>query len=60
MAHMYGRTYNLALEPWSSYPSGGLNTAIENGSAMHMEPHEICETDLLFWVGKGKEEYDFK
>ena len=56
----YGRTYNLALEPWSSYPSGGLNTAIENGSAMHMEPHEICETDLLFWVGKGKEEYDFK
>ena len=33
----YGRVYTMALEPWSSYPSAGLLTAIENGSAMKLK-----------------------
>jgi uncharacterized protein DUF4432 len=33
----YGRTYNLGLEPWTSYPSSGLNEAIDNGSARTVE-----------------------
>lgn len=32
----YGNTYNLAIEPWTSYPGTGLNKAIANGSALKM------------------------
>lgn len=30
----YGRTYNMALEPWTSYPGAGLEEAIKNETAM--------------------------
>lgn len=30
----YGRTYNLGVEPWTSYPSSGLNAAIDNETAV--------------------------
>jgi len=43
----YGRNYNFALEPWTSYPDGGLLRAIENGSAYHIGPNETVETRLL-------------
>jgi len=33
----YGRVYTMALEPWTSYPSAGLLTAIQNGSAIKLE-----------------------
>jgi galactose mutarotase-like enzyme len=33
----YGRVYTMALEPWSSYPSAGLVTAVQNGSAIKLE-----------------------
>lgn len=46
----YGRTYNLALEPWTSYSPGGLVGAVENGSALFMKPHEVIDTELSFWV----------
>lgn len=57
----YGRTYALALEPWSSYPCQGLTTAIENSTALQLQagetrdawltavvfekPGEVCQID---------------
>lgn len=43
----YGRTYNCALEPFSSYPPGGIQQAIKNGSALILKPGSITETDLV-------------
>jgi len=42
----YGQVYTLALEPWSSYPSGGLVTAIENGTAVSLAPGETRTAEL--------------
>lgn len=42
----YGRTYNCALEPFTSYPPAGITTAIKNGSALIMKPNEVIETRL--------------
>jgi len=33
----YGRVYTMALEPWTSHPSAGLLTAIQNGSAIKLQ-----------------------
>jgi len=43
----YGRTYNAALEPFTSYPPAGVQNAIKNGTALVMKPGEILETDLV-------------
>ncbi|MBE9222365.1 DUF4432 family protein [Cyanobacterium stanieri LEGE 03274] len=43
----YGRTYNLGLEPFTSYPPAGIDTAIKNGSSLKMKPHQIIETNLV-------------
>ncbi|WP_446682737.1 DUF4432 family protein [Cyanobacterium sp. HL-69] len=43
----YGRTYNLGIEPFTSYPPAGIDTAIKNGSSLKMNPHQIIETDLV-------------
>lgn len=43
----YGRTYNCALEPFSSYPPAGVQNAIENGTALIMKPNETIETGLV-------------
>lgn len=43
----YGRTYNCALEPFTSYPPAGINSAIKNGTALVMKPGEVIETDLV-------------
>jgi hypothetical protein len=42
----YGQVYTLALEPWSSYPSAGLVTAIENGTAVSLAPGETRTAEL--------------
>lgn len=42
----YGRTYNVALEPFTGYPPAGIQNAIKNGSAFMMKPCEVIETDL--------------
>lgn len=34
----YGQSYNVGLEPASSYPTNGLPDAVANGSAIHLEP----------------------
>jgi galactose mutarotase-like enzyme len=53
----YGRHYNVGLEPFSSYPTHGLEEAIRNGSAaeiaagetkrfwMKLKPYEIKEAE---------------
>jgi len=43
----YGRTYNLALEPFTSYPPAGIQNAIKNGTALLMKPAQVLETDLV-------------
>lgn len=43
----YGLNYNCALEPWTSWPDGGLLRAIDNGSARRIGGHGTVETRLL-------------
>lgn len=37
-APWYGRTNGIGIEPWTSYPCAGLETAVENGTARSLEP----------------------
>lgn len=46
----YGRTYNLALEPWTSYPGQGLEEAINNGSALKMQPRQKIQTSFSVYI----------
>ena len=43
----WGLNYNCALEPWTSWPDGGLLRAIDNGSALKIQPRGVVETRLL-------------
>ena len=51
----YGQNYNVALEPWTSWPDGGLLRAIENGSARCVQPRETIQTRLLAVAWSGLE-----
>lgn len=42
----WSRTHTAALEPWSSYPTNGLEECIQNGTAMQLEPGESLETTM--------------
>jgi hypothetical protein len=42
----WGRTHTAALEPWTSYPTNGLNEAVANGTALELQPGELIETRL--------------
>jgi len=48
----YGRTYNVALEPWTSYP-GGMDNAMKKGTTKKMEAGESIETTLLAIAFEG-------
>jgi hypothetical protein len=50
----YGRTYNCALEPFTSYPPAGVKNAVDNGTARLMRPLEVIETDLVAVVYEGE------
>jgi hypothetical protein len=50
----YGRTYNCALEPFTSYPPAGIKNAIDNGTAVIMQPGETIETDLVAVAYEGE------
>lgn len=50
----YGRTYNCALEPFTSYPPAGVQNAIKNGTAYMMQPEEVLETDLVAAAYEGQ------
>jgi len=52
----YGRHYNCALEPWTSWPDNGLSDAIANGSAMRLGPLESVTTRLLAVAYHGSSE----
>ncbi len=43
----WGRVHTTALEPWTSYPTGGLNEAIANGTALVLQPGQEIRTRLL-------------
>lgn len=53
----YGRTYNIALEPWTSYPAN-LNEAISNGSARYIEGNATLRTELHVVVYRGLEKVE--
>jgi Domain of unknown function (DUF4432) len=42
----FGRSYNVGLEPFSSYPTNGLAEAAANGTALVLEPHGRRELTL--------------
>lgn len=50
----YGRTYNCALEPFTSWPPTGVAKAIENGTALIMTPHQTIETALVAVACEGE------
>ena len=49
----YGRTYNAALEPFTSYPPAGVQNAINNGSALVMSPGQAIDTELAAVAFEG-------
>ncbi len=42
----YGRTYNIGLEPFTSYTNEGLQKAIENGTALLLQPEQRVEASV--------------
>ncbi|HEY8475617.1 MAG TPA: aldose 1-epimerase [Chloroflexota bacterium] len=42
----YGRAYVMGLEPWTSYPAGGVTSAIEAGTARTLPPGGSLEAWL--------------
>lgn len=42
----HGRTYNIGLEPFTSYTNEGLEVATNNGTALRLEPGEQVSTSL--------------
>jgi hypothetical protein len=50
----YGRTYNCALEPFTSYPPAGIKNAVDNGTARLLRPLEIIETELVAVAYEGQ------
>ncbi len=47
-APWFGKHYNIGLEPFSSFSSGGIAKAIENGTALSFGPSEIKTQSLIF------------
>lgn len=50
----YGRTYNCALEPFTSWPPAGIATAIKNGTAYLMKPGQVIDTELAAVAYEGE------
>ena len=51
----YGRTYNVGLEPFTSFGNGGLAGAVENGTALLLEPGERVAASQLAVAYEGAE-----
>ena len=51
----YGRTYNVGLEPFTSYGNNGLASAIENGSALLVAPGQRIEASHKAAVYTGSQ-----
>jgi len=50
----YGRTYNCALEPFTSWPPAGVANAVQNGTALMLRPGEQIETVLAAVAYEGE------
>ncbi len=42
----YGRTYNVGLEPFTSFSNQGLESAIDNGTALLVQPGQRVEASV--------------
>ena len=42
----YGRTYNVGIEPFTSYPNDGLAHTVENGTALLVGAGEEVRTTV--------------
>ncbi|MBI4551754.1 MAG: DUF4432 family protein [Candidatus Latescibacteria bacterium] len=51
----FGRTYNMALEPFTSYPGHGLEEVIRRGRQARIEANGVIETDLVAVAYDGVE-----
>ena len=51
----YGRTYNVGLEPFTSYTNEGLDAPVQNGTAITMEPGQRIEVSLKAIAYTGSE-----
>lgn len=51
----WGRTYNIGLEPFSSYPNDGLVNAVNNGTAMRLSAGEEVSASLKIVAYTGQE-----
>ena len=51
----YGRTYNVGLEPFTSFDDEGLAKAIDNGTALKLDPGQRVEASLktIAYTGEG-------
>jgi hypothetical protein len=49
----WGRTYSLGLEPFTSATSRGLAAAVDDGTAVWLEPGESVRSRVLFTVFAG-------
>lgn len=47
------RTYTMALEPWTSYPTQGLPTAVERGTQLTLQPGQTIATQLVATAFSG-------
>jgi hypothetical protein len=51
----WSRTHTAALEPWSSFPTNGLEEAINNGTAIVIQPGQSISTSLCAFAYDGLE-----
>ena len=54
----YGRTYNVGLEPFTSYSNQGLESAVDNGTALLVQPGQRVESSVkavVFTQAQGVE-----
>ena len=42
----YGRTYNIGLEPFTSYTNEGLGTAVDNGTALLVKAGQKLQSSV--------------
>jgi hypothetical protein len=49
----WSRLHTVALEPWTSYPTGGLAEAIANGTARVLQPGETTRMSLTAVAFEG-------
>lgn len=55
----YGRTYNIGIEPWSSYPCSGLQESVKNGTALQLEAGQSLDSWVTATAYVGKDNVSF-